>query len=252
LSGTSECPGHIRQTEHGNKAKKFKIDSVNYRKLASAGHYLVKTSKHKSLFLTLTLPPFKSKHKYTKSFIYEEFVNQAFSRFVHNLRENYHCAGYVAVREYGTDNYRLHFHIVCSLPYTSFSDLNSAWCSSISYLCNYSANAITTRRENRILRNPGAAIRYICKYISKSKNQESDTRLIFISNNLLRKPISIDCDVTTLLKGYKGIYINQSSDYTTVYRITDSKSFDLFCYEFLYDLFKIPIGWTDFLHPAPN
>ena len=68
LYGTTECPDK-RQADFGNKEKKFKIDSINYRKVASAGHYLVKTSKYKSLFLTLSLPPFKSEHKYTKSFI---------------------------------------------------------------------------------------------------------------------------------------------------------------------------------------
>lgn len=257
LSGKNDCPGHKIRSEHGSKAKKFKIDSVNYRKLASAGHYLVKTSKYKSLFLTLTFPKFKvdpnkkCKNEFFKA-IFEKHINECFSKFVENLRKNYNCTGYVAVREYGTDNHRIHFHIVCSIPFTAFSDLNNAWCAAISDICNYSKNAITTRRDNRILRNPGAAIRYICKYISKAKNQESDTRLIFISNNLLRKHISIDCDVVTLLKGYKGIYINQSSDFTTVYRITDSKSFDLFCKEFLYDLFEIPMGKTDFLHPAPN
>ena len=152
LYGTTECPGHKRQADFGNKEKKFKIDSINYRKVASAGHYLVKTSKYKSLFLTLSLPPFKSKHKYTKSFIYEQFINQAFSRFVENLRKNYDCKGYVAVREYGTTGHRLHFHCVLSIPYTNFADLNSAWCSAISYLCYTSKNAITTRRETRILR----------------------------------------------------------------------------------------------------
>lgn len=234
LSGSINCPGHIKQSELGRKEKSYKVDNVTYRKMASAAHDIVKTSAHKTLFLTLTLPQYKNKKEPD-----EKIINECFSKFVENLRTNYNCTGYIAVRERGTDRNRLHFHILCSIPFVSFNVLNSAWCSALSDICLYSRSAIRTTKQTLFIKNPGKALRYVCKYFSKSKHQSSRTRLVFMSNNLIKKPIHRpDIILTELLKPYKGIYINQTSDYSTVFRITDPISFMKFCNEFLYEAFN--------------
>jgi len=231
LSGCDDCPLRKKRVETGLMQKSYRIDNTNYRKMASAAHDLVKTSKNKTLFLTLTFPKFKSKPN-------EKQINESFSKFIENLRSNYNCSGYVAVREYGSIGNRVHFHLLCSLPFTDFVTLNSAWCHSISDYCEFSKNAVRTTKETIFIRNPGKALRYVCKYFAKSKGQSSETRLIFMSNNLIKKPISVTYDVNTILKGYKGIYINQTSDYSTCFRITDPDEFMRFCNEFLYEEFN--------------
>lgn len=235
MAGTMSCPGHKKQVETGNKKKSFVIDTVTYRKMSSAAHDLVKNAEHKTLFLTLTLPKFINPKKEPD----EQTVNKCFSKFVENLRSTYNCSGYIAARERGTIGGRLHFHIICSLPFVKFADLNTAWCSAVSDICHYSPNAIRTTKQTIFIKNPGKALRYVCKYFSKTRGQRSDTRLVFMSNNLIKKPIQRpDINIVELLRPYKGIYINQTSDYSTVFRITDAKSFMRFCNEFLYNAFN--------------
>jgi hypothetical protein len=232
LGGSISCPGHLRQTETGKKEKSFKIDNVNYRKLSSSAHYLVKKSVYKTLFITLSFPKFKTKYN-------ESQINQCFSKFMENLRANYNCTGYVAVRERGRINNRYHFHLLCSIPFTDFAILNSAWCSAISDICHYSKNAVTSDKKTLFIRNPGRALRYVCKYFAKSKGQYSQSRIIFISNNLVKRPVKCYSNPIDFLKGYKSIQISQTSEWSTAYRITDTKEFDRFCNEFLYELFDI-------------
>jgi hypothetical protein len=244
LSGSDLCPGHVSQKKQGEIKKTFKIDNPVYRKLSSAAHDLVKSSQKKTLFLTLTFPPFK--HNPT-----ENEINHCFSKFVENLRENYSCSGYVAVREYGENTHRVHYHILCSLPYTDFVTLNRAWCHAISNISDFAGNAIRTTKETLFIHNPGRALRYVCKYFAKSKYTTSSTRIVFISNNLIKNPIRLKINVTDLLSGFKGIYINQTSDYTTCFRITNPEEFDRFCKEFLYDAFEKEFNYPLFSKKNP-
>ena len=235
IAGTLSCPGTANQKKIGTIKKQFNINSETYRKMSSAAHDMIKTSEFKTLFLTLTLPTFKDK----KNEPSEKDVNKCFSKFVENLRKNYNCSGYIAVRERGTDNNRLHYHIICSVPFIPFNTLNSAWCAALSDICDYSKCAIRSTKKTLYVRNPGTALRYVCKYFSKCRGQRSDTRLVFMSRNLITKPIQRnDIILTDLLKPYKGIYINKTSDYSIVFRVTDQKSFMSFCNEFLYPAFS--------------
>jgi hypothetical protein len=233
LSGSVICPGHIKKTKLGKQEKKFKIDNQIYRKLASSAHYMVKESEFKTIFITLTFPKFKKKVSYNE-------VNKHFSKFVENLRKRYNCRGYIATREFGEKTHRVHFHLVLNIPFVNFSTLNAAWCHSINDICDYSPNALTSTEETRYIRNPTVALKYICKYISKCRNQRSKTRLVFCSNNIIQKPKGLtDISIEDLLKDLKGIYINRTSDYTTCFRVTNQASFDIFCNRFLYPFFEL-------------
>jgi hypothetical protein len=252
LSGTISCPGHLKQIETGKKKKVYRIDNTVYRKMTSAAHGLLKQSQYKTLFILLTFPKFKKEPD-------EKQINQCFSKFMENLRTNYNCSGYVAVRERGEIGNRYHFHLLCSLPYCSFTVLNRAWCHSISDLCYFSKNALTHKRKTLYIKDAGRALRYCCKYMAKGKGQQSDTRLIFISNNILSysRPKQFDntnCEYYTfndLKDDFKSISSAITSDYTTSFRINDQKEFERFCNDYLYKIFKLPIKNVDFYTSPP-
>lgn len=240
LFGSNICPGHIRQSKHARKEKSFSIDNKVYRKISSAAHYMVKASKNKTIFITLTFPPFKRKYN-------EKEINECFSRFSNNLHENYGVKYYIAVKEYGKNNNRVHFHMLLSIPFTDFNILNNAWCHSISSLCVFAKNALSSDRRSVIIRSPGRALRYACKYFSKSRGTKSKTRIVFISMPLLLRPQKVyNKSIEDILKGFKGIYIQQTSDFTTCFRIIIAQEFDRFCNLYLYHLFNLDPGKTDF------
>lgn len=260
LSCSESCPMRTERKINGLKTKNYKIDNVVYRKISSASHLLVKTSEYKTLFLTLTFPKFKT-HVTLKE------INRYFSKFMENLRKNYDCTGYIAVREHGSKNNRIHFHLLVSLPFIPFPILNTVWCNTIDDICEYSPNAVQTDPKTKFINNPIRAMRYVCKYFSKAKGQLSESRLVFISNNLLSEEIktnyvnfdtgeiTIDvkrvsrikkqfpvCNIpyNDLLKKYKSVKVTQTSDYTTAFRITDKLEFERFCTDYLYILFRLP------------
>ena len=244
LAGSADCPGYQNRLKIGLLTKTFSINNKIYRKCASAAHYLVKESKNKVLFLTLTFPKFKRK-------VSDNEINSYFSKYVENLRTNYDCGGYVAVREFGKNTHRIHFHILLSIPFVPFPILNRAWCNCISDICYNSGRAVLSDPKTRFIKNPTRAMRYVCKYFAKCKNQKSLSRLIFISNNVIQKPVSLVGSVIEILKGYKSIYINQTSDYSTCFRITDNNEFDRFCNNFLYPLFELQVKKPDYLYSFP-
>lgn len=239
LAGSKECPGHKLRKKTGDMKKQYKIDNAIYRKIASASHYMVKESKNKTLFITLTFPKFKKQYD-------ENEINKCFSRFINNLHENYGVKYYVAVKELCPSSGRPHFHMLLSIRFTDFAILNRAWCAAISNLCYSSKNALTTKKDNIIIRDPVRAMRYACKYFSKTKGSRSNTRIVFLSLPLILKPKHENISIQDILQGYKSIQISQTSDYTTAFRITDKKEFTKFCNLYLYALFELTDSKTDF------
>ena len=238
------CPMHKKRVEFGKKEKKFKIDNQVYRKLTSSAHYLVKESDKKTLFITLTFPKFKKKVSYNE-------INEYFSRFVENLRKNYHCGGYIAVREFGKKTHRVHFHLLITIPFVPFTRLNDTWCNTIAGICHYSKNALTTDKKTLFIRDPVRALKYVCKYFAKAKGQVNKSRLVFMSNNIIQKPKQFYNSVDEILSGYKSIYILQTSDYTTRFRVTDLKEFQRFCNNFLYPFFELSFKKNENLYSFP-
>ena len=206
---------------------------------------MAKECKNKNLFITLTFPKFKKK-------VTDNEINNHFSNFIHNLRENYDCGGYVAVRERGKKNNRIHFHLLLAIPFIPFTTLNDSWCDTISDICDYSKNALQTDKKTLFIHNPGRALKYVCKYFAKAKNQVSGSRLVFISNNIIQTAFKYYGNVRDFLTGYKSLTFTQSSDYTTMWRINDINEFNRFCNTFLYPLFELSDKKTDLysFHPG--
>jgi len=260
LSGCETCPMHVERKINGLKTKTFTIDNKKYRQLSGAAHYQIKKINNKPLFLTLTFPPFKK-------FINDKEVNKLFSQFMENLRKRHNCNAYIGVREHGSKNHRVHFHILVSIDFIPFPILNRLWCNTIADYCDYSPIAVQSDPKTRFIRNPVRAMRYVCKYFAKSKGQASESRLIFISQNLLSEKIftgyydtttgeAIEKRVSTiqrnfgscnyeyftvneLLEKYKSIKAFKTSDYTTAFRIDDKAEFEDFCNDYLYKIFNL-------------
>lgn len=254
LSGCDLCPQYKKRIEIGNKKKIYKVDWNAYRKLSSAAHYMIKESNHKTIFVTLTFPQWitkagtTAKHKLTKSFYYDEITNKLFSKFAENLKENYGCDHYCAVKEFGARNNRVHFHLLASIPFISFIKLNRSWCNTIKNVCKFSNNALQTDKNNVIIRNPARAVRYVCKYFTKSYGKTNITRIVFISNSTLKRPVKIneiDYNHIDLLKSFKGIRI-MTYEHVTVFKITEPKEFNKFCNNFLYPLFECTSKKSEF------
>jgi hypothetical protein len=238
LCGSEICPKHIDRHYLGSMAKTYKIDSSKYRKISSSAHYLVKVSDYKTLFITLTFPPFKR-------YVNDKEINRYFSRFVENLRKRYNCSGYIAVREHGSKNNRVHFHLLISIPFISFNRLNHIWCNTISDICHYSQNALQSDKKTLFITNPQRAMRYVCKYFAKCKGQTSESRIIFISDNVNIKhkfygPGDIvPFTIAELFEKYNSITVCNASDYTTCFRFNASEEFESFCNNYLYPIFKL-------------
>lgn len=240
LCGSNKCSKTREAKKYGNKKKTFKINYSQYRKLSSAAHYLVKTSRHKVLFITLTFPPFKKKHKLTKSIFENEILNTYFSRFMENLRKHYDCKGYVAVREHGENNsFRTHYHVAISLPFIPYWKLNNIWTATIADICHFSKNAVTSKKESRYIKDVLGAVRYLCKYFSKSKGQISESRMIFISNNLGVIPVAYRQSLDKLLEDVRSVTYFKTSDWSGTYRINDPHDFLRFLAFKLYYLFDV-------------
>jgi hypothetical protein len=240
LHGCDLCDMHKKKVEYGNKEKTFSINPQVYRKITSGAHYMVKETIFKTLFITLTFPKFKKQPD-------EKDINKCFSKFMHNLHENYDVTYYIAVRELGKKYKRYHFHVLLAIKFFDFHVLNTAWCSAISDISDFSKNALQTDPKTLFISRPGKALRYCCKYFAKQRGSKSKTRLVFMSLPLILKPKKEYCCIEDILKGYKSIYIQQTSDFTTCFRITDSKEFDRFCNQYLYALFELSDKKTDFI-----
>ena len=234
------CPMRSERIKRGKIKKIYKMDWMTYRRLSSSAHYLIKTAEYKTIFLTLTFPKWLKMHKLTKSFYYDEITNVLFSKFAENLRTNYHCAGYIAVKEYGEVHNRVHFHLLAALPFVDFSRLNTVWCNTIQDFCQFSTCAVRTNKKHpKIIRSPARAVRYVCKYFFKGLGRDSSTRLYFISRNLIVKPVRIpeqDAeDYKRILKGYD--FRVKHYEYVTIFKVANPKHFNRFCIDFIYPAF---------------
>lgn len=240
------CPCRKIQIEHGRKQKHFRIDNSHYRNISSSVHYMLKEGKHKTIFFTLSLGEIKNKQDEQNKKLFESRVNKSFSRFMENLHNNYGVKYYVAVRERGETNNRLHYHVLVNCKFIDFSTLNSAWNHALQDICYSSPCSFRTKKGKVILWKPSGALRYICKYVSKCRRQSSETRIIFMSLPCIIKPRDIKHDIRDMLDTYKSVKILQTSDFTTSFRITDPNEFAQFCNLFLYNLFDLRNKKHDF------
>lgn len=254
ITKLSECPKKRRLQMLGTRKKKFRITSRHYRMLASAGHLMLKTAKNKAVFFTLTFPKYKRD-------VTEQEHNEYFSKYMENLRRNYSLNAYIAVRERGEIGGRLHYHVIADMPFINYGILNDVWINTISFICNYSNCALQTDKGKSVIYDTAGSIRYMCKYFTKARGQESDSRLIFIGGIRLFNKIE-EADPETgeiytrkestikktmpgnwedFLPEYKNVRIRHE-EFITMFTIMDRDEFKRFCSDVLYPFFDLSIN----------
>lgn len=205
-----DCPAYHKSMADGAKEKIFTINNRVYNEIADRTAWMYNNGFHRLMFAVLTTPPPKRKYNETE-------LNKAFSRFVENLKTNYGLKHYIAVREIGETGKLYHYHIVLDIPFIEFSRLNRAWCAAIRNLAHFSKNAFRTKAESRFIYNVAGAVRYISKYVSKTKGQTSKTRIFFCDREtaqaLIKTPIDIKDPISELRKDYKTLKGYQYNDF---------------------------------------
>lgn len=183
LSELAKAERQKRLTEIGNIKKTFRFSSPEKRRVKSSAIRLWHTKQNSIKWFTLT---------FSKP-VGEIDANKCLSKFLDNLTKNYHAKNHVIVREHENKagEYFLHFHCLIDIPFVSFAKLNNSWCNACRGFCPYSVNMLTSGKK-KIIENIQGLVGYITKYISKSKDIESETRIYFISHNTESKPAIIN------------------------------------------------------------
>lgn len=228
------CPGRRRAIETGSKEKKYAITPKVYRDIADRVAYMKQNGHNRLLFCVLTF----GKYKYQPI---EKERNEAFSRFIENLRRNYGLLHYLAVREGDGVTTHYHYHCIFDIPYTRFARINSAWCSSISDFCYHSPNAFRTKKKSRFIRDAAGAVRYICKYISKCKGAVSSTRIFFCDHDTARAYVQTQFNgsIKELRKQFKSLTRRKLNDFVCEYTFSDVKEQNVF-YQSMLKHFNLP------------
>lgn len=220
------CPGRKKQVETGSKVKNYTFTGSTYNQVADRAAWLFHNSENRLLFITLTFPKFKRD-------VTENELNQAFSRYVENLKKNYSCGGYIAVREGDGVTCRYHYHLVCDLPFVRFSKLNRAWLHTISDFCDFSARAVTSDPRARLVRSTSGLVRYLCKYLSKSRGSVSRSRILFTDRRTAQALVK--CEITErpgdFKPQYKTLMRHVYNDFCAAYTFQDPREHNKFIRE---------------------
>lgn len=235
---TSRCPRYVKNKKDGDKEKRFLMTNRHYNEIADRVAWMKENARHKMLFLTLTLPPFKQ--CITPKNVENE-INKSFSKFVENLTKHYGLTNYLAVREGDGVSKRYHYHLIAVLPFADFRRLNGAWCAAISNICEASKNALTSDKEARFIRSTSSAVRYICKYISKARGQASRTRIIFCDRETAQATVKLSIDHTPeeLTGHLKSVHYYDLNEYVTRITIKNNKELDGFINSVVRAFFKV-------------
>ena len=227
------CPGRRKQKECGTDKKTFGIDYKTYNIIADRTAHLYHNRKHKLIFAVLTLPPLK---KQTDG----KEINEAFSRFIENCRSTYHLLHYIAVREGDGIDKRIHYHVILDIGYVSFTNLNTAWNSALSDICEFSICAFRTKKKSFYIRDIAGAIRYISKYISKSIGERSDSRIFFCDRETAQAFVKtrFDNDIEDLRAAFPSMERRILNDYVCRFTFRTKKDQNVFFHTVVKILFN--------------
>jgi hypothetical protein len=167
----------VPDKSNGLKKKTYEINTAIYRSIASAAVNLWAAKRNSIVFFTLTFPFIPS----------EGEANVCFSRFMDNLKLNYGLKNYIATKERGEKGGLLHYHCLFDLPFRDIKVLNSAWCATFRDRHPGSPNAVCLpdpRNGGAVIRSQARCVKYICKYVSKSRFQKFEKPCYFISREI--------------------------------------------------------------------
>jgi len=157
------------------------IDKSTYRELVSACIKMSEYAEHKLIFLTATFPFHPA----------EVEAQTIFKNFVKNLKTNYGLKKYVWVKEpQNKNNDRIHYHLLCEIPYANIQDMQSSYNSAILHVkSNASVNRHSLRlpprrKWGRIVNDSRQVAKYMGKYMSKTIKVEWKLPVYAISKSL--------------------------------------------------------------------
>ena len=231
------CPGLRKQKECGTQEKTFAIDFKTYNQIADRTAHMYHNRQNKLIFVVLSLPPLKKD-------INGKELNEAFSRFIENLRRNYHLRHYLCVREGDGLDTRYHYHCILDIRYVSFVRLNAAWNSAISDFCEFSKCAFRTKPKSYFIRDIAGAISYISKYVSKTIGEKSDSRIFFCDRETASAWVKqrFDNDIDELKDNFKSIRRKILNDYVCRFTFQSKKDQNNFFHTVVKILFNS--DWT--------
>jgi hypothetical protein len=157
-----------------------KIRDDNAKRAGTKIRRLVNSNPQLDRFLTLT---------YATPILDLETSNKIFTNFIKRLKRLFPDLQYLAVPEFQKSSKRVHYHLLCNLPYIEVDTITDLWGQGFCFL----------RKINNVT-NLGA---YISKYLTK---ESFDTRYFkkrkFFYSYTLLKPITVDKlkKVYTILK----------------------------------------------------
>ncbi len=187
---------HKTRVKTGKQTKSFSIDNRVYRKIASSAVRMWHRKKHKIISAVLTFP----------SIITEQKANECFSKYIDNLNHNYRLNSHIAVLEFKDG--RWHFHCMFDMPFIYVKKLNDAWCHTFSEYFPGSSNALRlgSPKHGTVVHSVGRMVNYMCKYMTKVKDQKFSVRCYFLSHNITSRPKDLNYyDFQALLQEYKSI-----------------------------------------------
>ena len=193
----------------GKRKKSFELTSRKKRLIKCSAIRQYHLKKYSLKFVTLTFP----------GKVNQSYANECFSKFIDNLTNNYKLYSYVAVKENHKSG-NPHFHLIIDIPFVDYRILNKAWNKTFSDKFNFSNNAFTSGR-NSVISNIRQITSYVTKYISKAENSDNElkeTRIYFISTNILSNPQLID-ENTLIYLTTKFKYKFYSNDHYSIYLI---------------------------------
>jgi len=192
-----------RERENGNKKKTYRITSRIFRLMQSSAVNMFANKKHEVVFLTFTLP----------NSVSEKDATTSFSRFLDNAKKTYNLKSYIYVKEIGS-NSNTHFHALLEIPFFDFDLFKSAWYSAYSRHSSdfYNNNIRISERHGAIVKEAEQAIKYVCKYVGKSRGTGFTSRCYGISRDIRAEGTTIELDSAIALidtfqpSSYKGEY----------------------------------------------
>lgn len=174
-SGGNTTRAIKRAKEYGKKKKTYSINTRVYRLIASSAVEQFNQKKCNIGFLTFTLP----------LEVNEVQATECFSRFLDNLKLNYKLKSIIYVKEIGKGG-NVHFHALIEIPSFDFASVKRAWFSAYSrYSDNFANNNIRYDKESGyVVRTIDRAVKYICKYASKSRGRKFERRCYGITRRI--------------------------------------------------------------------
>jgi len=132
---------------------------------------------------------------------YPEAVKM-FGKLLDNLKKNYGLVQYIWSGEL-QKNGNPHFHMIADIPFVQVSKINKAWCKARGYHSNSAVRLPKdkfNKTANSIVKNSGACVRYLCKYMAKQVKSRVDmgARVCAMSKHLTNAyELISDKEVTT-------------------------------------------------------